>query len=116
MRDLLLSILAGAFGQICLKKGMTSIGSVSLGGLAQKPLLLLTNPWIFGGFFLYAGSFALWLVVLSKVELSKAYPMVSLGYLVTFLLGVALFGESVSLLKCCGLALVMGGVALLAYS
>ncbi|HNY32092.1 MAG TPA: SMR family transporter [Fibrobacteria bacterium] len=95
---------------------MTSIGSVSLGGLAQKPLLLLTNPWIFGGFFLYAGSFALWLVVLSKVELSKAYPMVSLGYLVTFLLGVALFGESVSLLKCCGLALVMGGVALLAYS
>lgn len=115
MRDLLLSILAGSLGQVCLKKGMSAIGGISVSGILQRPTAVATNPWVVGGFLLYAASFALWLAVLSKVELSKAYPMVSLGYLVTFLLGVAMFGESVSALKCCGLALVAGGVVLLAY-
>ncbi|HOX53159.1 MAG TPA: SMR family transporter [Fibrobacteria bacterium] len=116
MRDLLLSILAGALGQVFLKKGMSSIGGVSLGGMLEKPLAVALNPWVAGGFAMYAASFALWLVVLSKVELSKAYPMVSLGYLLTFVLGIVLFGESVSVLKCCGLGLIMTGVVLLAWS
>lgn len=114
MRDLLLSILAGALGQVCLKKGMSLVGGVSVGGLLGKPWLLATNPWVVSGFVLYAASFALWLVVLSKVELSKAYPMVSLGYLVTFVLGVILFGEQISPVKLGGLALIMGGVAMMA--
>lgn len=116
MRDLLISVFAGALGQVCLKKGMASIGSISIKGIFLHPQILVTNPWVTIGMLLYGGSFALWLAVLSKVELSKAYPMVSLGYLLTFALGVVLFHEQVSVLKCCGLALVMTGVALLAWS
>jgi len=116
MRDLLLSILAGALGQLSLKKGMLSIGGTSLPEMLRSPLAILTNPWIVAGGVLYVASFALWLVVLSRIELSKAYPMVSLGYVVTFALGVAFFQEQVSLVKIAGLLVVMGGVALLSFS
>lgn len=116
MRDLILSILAGALGQVSLKKGMTDIGGTTLLGLMGRPMAILTNPWIIGGFLLYFGSFALWLVVLSKIELSKAYPMVSLGYLVTFVLGLVVFQEQVSVAKVLGLLVVMAGVAILSLS
>lgn len=116
MRDLLLSILAGALGQVCLKKGMLSVGGTSLVGLLKSPWVVLANAWIVVGFVLYVASFALWLVVLSKVELSKAYPMVSLGYVVTFVLGLLLFQEQVSAVKVAGLLVVIAGVALLAWS
>lgn len=116
MVGLLLSILAGALGQVCLKKGMLSIGGTSMIQLLKSPWILVSNAWIVAGFLLYASSFALWLVVLSRVELSKAYPMVSLGYLVTFVLGILLFREEVSLVKIAGMAIILAGVALLAWS
>jgi multidrug transporter EmrE-like cation transporter len=116
VRDLILSILAGALGQVCLKKGMSSVGGTSLLGMMERPLAVVLNPWIIAGFVLYFTSFALWLVVLSKIELSRAYPMVSLGYLVTFILGVAFFQEQFSLAKVAGLLVVMTGVAILAWT
>lgn len=111
---LVLSVLLGSFAQLALKKGMLLVGVVSLSNLVREPQRLLNIPWLYLGGALYASSLLLWLVVLSKLELSRAYPMVSLGYLVTFALGALLLKESVSLPKLLGLVLIMGGVALLA--
>lgn len=111
---LVISVLLGAFAQLALKKGMLLVGVVSLSSLVREPQRLLTIPWLYLGGALYASSLVLWLVVLSKLELSRAYPMVSLGYLVTFALGAFLLKESVSMPKLLGLVLIMGGVVLLA--
>lgn len=111
---LLISILLGSLAQIFLKQGMTVVGKVSLAEIVRAPERLLVVPWLYLGAGFYALSLVLWLVVLSKIELSRAYPMVSLGYLVTFVLGAILFRESVSVVKIGGLVLVMSGVALLA--
>lgn len=113
---LLLSVVTGALGQVSLKKGMLSTRVGSLAELASSPGVLLGNGWLWLGGALYGASFALWLVVLSRMDLSKAYPMVSLGYLVTSLLGVLLFGEHLSATRISGLAVVMVGVFLLARS
>lgn len=111
---LVISILLGSLAQIFLKKGMLAVGNVGIADLLKAPERLIVVPWLYFGAGLYAMSLLLWLVVLSKIELSRAYPMVSLGYLVTFIMGALLFRESVSLVKIGGLVLVMAGVALLA--
>lgn len=111
---LLASILLGSLAQLSLKKGMSLIGGVTLLDLVRSPGRFLFMPWLHLGALLYAASLALWLVVLSRLELSRAYPMVSLGYLVTFVLGSLLFQESIAPAKIGGLLMIMAGVALLA--
>lgn len=111
---LLASILLGSLAQLSLKKGMSLIGGVTLLDLVRSPGRFLFMPWLHLGALLYAASLALWLVVLSRLELSRAYPMVSLGYLVTFVLGALLFQESIAPAKIGGLLMIMAGVALLA--
>jgi len=111
---LLLSILLGSFAQVFLKQGMRVVGTVTLTDFVESPGRFLSVPWLYLGGASYAASLVLWLVVLSKTELSRAYPMVSLGYLVTFALGAILFRESISIPKVCGLLLIMVGVVLLA--
>lgn len=116
MLTLLFSVATGAFGQVCLKKGMMGMGESSLLQMSAKPLALLANAWLWAGGFLYLLSFALWLVVLSGTELSKAYPMVSLGYLVTSVLGVLLFGEQVTFTRFAGLFIILSGVLVMSRS
>lgn len=111
---LLASILLGSLAQLSLKKGMSLIGGVTIIDLVRTPGRFFFMPWLHLGAVLYAASLALWLVVLSRMELSRAYPMVSLGYLVTFALGAFLFHESIAPAKIGGLLLIMAGVALLA--
>lgn len=111
---LLASILLGSLAQFCLKKGMILIGGVTILDLVRTPGRFLFMPWLHLGALLYAASLALWLVVLSRIELSRAYPMVSLGYLATFALGVLFFQETTDPAKIAGLLLIMAGVALLA--
>ncbi len=61
----------------------------------------------------YGFSFILWFFVLSKMELSKAYPLISLGYVLTLVMGVFFLNESMSVAKITGIAFIMIGVFLL---
>jgi len=62
----------------------------------------------------YALSAAAWIVVLSKLDLSLAYPFVGLGFVVTFLIGVLLLGEPASAGRLAGTLLIAGGAVLVA--
>ena len=61
-------------------------------------------------------SVVVWIVALSRVEVSIAYPMLSLGYVANALLAMWLFGEAVSLQRWVGIAVILVGVALVARS
>jgi multidrug transporter EmrE-like cation transporter len=61
-------------------------------------------------------SVVLWIMVLSRVEVSIAYPMVSIGYVVTAALGWLLLNETVSPMRLLGIAIIIVGVTVVARS
>ena len=75
-------------GQLSLKYGMSKIGnfSVSLATLPPVFFKAATNLSVLFGLLCYGLGFMVWLIVLSKAEVSYAYPLISLGYVFTAIL------------------------------
>ena len=72
----------------------------------------LTSPLIMGGLFIYGLSVAMWIWVLSKVELSIAYPFVGISFLITMAFGAFLLDENVTPLRIAGTVLIASGCLL----
>ncbi len=106
------SIFLGACGQLMLKFGTNQLGQIILSPpqIIDTLIRIFTNLWVFSGIIFFVSSMILWIKAISGMELSKAYPTVSLSYLIVFLMSVALFHESVSLDKVLGMVLVCAGV------
>lgn len=77
---------------------------------------LATNLPIVGGLSCYAVSVVVWIMALSRVEVSVAYPMLSIGYVVNALLAYWMFGEALATQKLIGIAVIIVGVVLVARS
>lgn len=107
------SVVFGVIGQLCLKTGVSSVATS--GGLAFL-YRALTTPMVLLGFGAYAASSLIWLVVLSKVALSYAYPMVALGYVFVVVASAVILREDVPLVRWVALLIICAGVALLARS
>lgn len=111
-------VLMSAAAQVLLKLGMTRPASAQLAPPAAGWLATygqaLTSPLVWAGLLLYGLSAVLWLWVLSRLDVSLAYPMVSLGFVVTLAVGVLFLGEPFSWLRAAGCTLILAGVALLA--
>ena len=112
---IVLGVTLNTIAQLCLKQGMTAIGTVSLEvtGLFDLVLKAGTSPFILLGLACYVASFAVWLVVLSRVEVSMAYPMLSVGYIVTAVFGYYFWGESLGMYKVLGIFLICAGVGVM---
>ncbi|NCO41359.1 MAG: EamA family transporter [Armatimonadetes bacterium] len=113
---ILAAVSLGAVGQLLLKTGMDAARAVA--GDSTLDLLRhgFLQPRVLGGFLLYGVSSVLWMLVLSKQQLSFAYPMIAVGYVVVVFLSWLLLKEEVGLLRVSGLALICLGVALVARS
>ena len=112
-----LSVAISAFAQIALKAGMgsTSVQRALAGGARVSTVVdIAFNPFVMLGLFLYFASAAVWLLVLSKVQVSFAYPFVALGFVLTALLGRFFFNDIFSAAKIAGTLLIMGGVIVMA--
>lgn len=107
---LLLSVAMGATGQFLFRLGMKSYGQVSAGGAFRELFSIALTPAIFIGFILFGMSSVVWLSVISKSELSSAYPMVSLGYVLTLVLSKVFLNEQISMFKVLGTVLIICGV------
>ena len=110
----LVAILFLVGGQTLLKVGLNDIGGVSLfdGNLLGSLLGLFRTPWIILGFVFYGVSAILWLDVLSKLDFSMAFPMVSLSYVLTAIFSPMLLGESFSVQRFIGILVICLGVFL----
>ncbi len=114
---ILLSVVISAFAQIALKAGMASASVQRAIAGGDKVTMLFgigLNPYVILGLFLYFSSAAVWLFVLSKVQVSFAYPFVAVGFVLTALLGRLFFHDTFSVAKIVGTLLIMGGVVVLA--
>lgn len=113
----LLSITLSALAQVSMKFGMSRPGVQS--AIEQAELVpivwsVATSIGVVGGLMLYGISVSSWLWVLSKVDVSRAYPFVSLGFVLTMVFAYLFLGESLTPAKIIGTLLVCSGVFLLA--
>ena len=110
------SVLLNCIAQVLMRCGMLSVGSVTLKTLANNLLNIATNYYIWAAMICFCGSVVLWLIVLSKLPVSFAYPWQSLGIVITALLGYSLLGERFDLLKVIGIVLIGIGIVVLSRS
>jgi len=115
---ILISVLTGAIGQVLLKKGMGSMGplTLSMNQLGSILWRIGTNPYVIAGLAIYVSGTVFWLVALSRVELSYAYPFASLSYVVMLAASWLLFHEDISLVRLLGTLVVGLGVFLISRS
>ena len=106
-------ILFNAFGDVALSHGMKKMGAIHAHRLTDAVAAVFT-PWVVVGILLLLGFFACYLTALSWADLSYVIPATALGYVVLALLSQWLLGETVTLTRWAGIALVGGGVFVLA--
>ena len=109
----LISIVLGATGQFLFRLGMLHYGKVSVTGIWGQLGSIIITPAIFLGFACFGVSSILWLVVISRWELSYAYPLVALGYVMAVLYGTLLLRETLTLPKIVGCVLILAGISVL---
>ena len=115
----LMPVLISVVGQLLLKKGMSMVGQfdfADFGNIIPQFYRAFTNPWVFAGFVFYFVSSLFWIIVLSRVELSVAYPMLSLGYVFVLVASFFLFNEQISAVRWLGVLVIMLGVTLISRS
>lgn len=107
----LVSVLLVDVGQLFLKYGMNQIGNLDFhAGYIMTFVGIFSNVYVLIGAVLFVSSSLGWLLALSKVPLSYAYPIVSLGYVFVSVLSWMFFEENLSLLRIVGLSIIVGGV------
>ena len=104
---IIMSTLLSVTAQLILKTGMNDYGSISLG---LDIIRAVFHPLVFVGLITYFFSAVLWIMVLSKVEVSYAYPFAALGYVIVTFLGWLLLNESVNALRIIGVIIIITGV------
>lgn len=107
---ILLDIILVVAGQFCMKFGINKVGSFNSMPMGQFLIKAFTTPIIILGIALYAVSAVVWIIILSKVDLSFAYPMLSIGYVLVLLVSWAFLGESINLIKILGIAFICLGI------
>ena len=87
------NVILSVIGQLLLKQGMNQVGKIEghLSEIVTRGLHALSNPFVIGGISVYGSTTLIWLVILSRVKLSVAYPMISLGYIFTILFSWLIF-------------------------
>ena len=117
----LFSVGLSALAQLALKIGSTSALAVPATANGASTLAALfkavvANPYIILGFVLYGAGAVTWLLVLSRVELSVAYPFVSVGLVFTLALGALVLNEPMNMTRLAGAGCIIVGVCLVARS
>lgn len=115
---ILLGVLLNAGAQLMLKAGMSQIGhfEFSMANIVPIGFRVMGNLPIISGLFMYVVSVGVWLLVLSRVQVSFAYPMLSIGYVVNALAAYYLFGEPLTSMRVFGIFIIIAGVYLVAQS
>ncbi|GGG01865.1 MULTISPECIES: EamA family transporter [Cysteiniphilum] len=113
---LLFGVLLNASAQLFLKFGMDRIGefSFTLANIWPIGWKVATNYFVILGLMCYVISVVVWLMVLSRVPVGLAYPMVSIGYIVTAIAGYFLLGETLTATRVAGIFVIILGVYLVA--
>ncbi len=110
---IIFNVALAVSGQLAIKAGMKQIGVIHASNFFSLLLASLTNVFVLLGLLAYVVAAGTWIVVLSRIDLSVAYPMLSLGYVAILVLSALLLKESVGLVRVLGTVLIIAGVVLI---
>lgn len=107
-----LTIFFTVYGQIALKWQISSVGELPLGISAKLWFLLklFSNPWVLSAFLSAFLASLAWMAAMSKLEISHAYPFMSLNFVLVLLLSGLLFHEPITINKVAGMILLILGL------
>lgn len=108
---IVLTVLINTTGQFMVKTGVNRVGAVSLTDI-HAIIRALSSALVIGGFVVYFISALVWISILSKSDLSWAFPILSLSYVLTALLSPVLLNESFSAPRLIGTLVICFGVFL----
>jgi drug/metabolite transporter (DMT)-like permease len=113
-----INIVFNVIGQLLLKQGMNKLGNfkISLEALIPVFIKAFLSPYILLGLACYVTGFLIWLIVLAKAEVSYAYPLISLGYVLAAIMGWWLLGENVTWVRLTGIFVTCVGVFIISQS
>jgi drug/metabolite transporter (DMT)-like permease len=113
-----INIVFNVIGQLLLKYGMNKLGDFQISFNALIPVFIkaFLSPFILLGLGCYVTGFLIWLIVLAKAEVSYAYPLISLGYVLTAIMGWWLLGENVTWIRLSGIIVTCLGVFIISQS
>lgn len=110
-----ISILLGATGQFLFRLGMLNYGKVTGTAVWRQLFAIIFTPAIFAGFLCFGVSSILWLAVISRWQLSYAYPLVALGYVLAVVYGRVFLQEMLNPAKLVGSLLILLGIIILGW-
>lgn len=113
---ILLAVSMAVTSQFMLKAGMNAIGKIDLSlqtNYILKFIEVFSQPYIISGFLLYGFGALLWLIALSRVDLSFAYPFVSLSIVLVVAVSILKFGEPFTLNRVLGTLLIALGIIII---
>ena len=115
---ILTGVCLNALAQLLLKAGTNAVGVIHLNAenWFSTGVKLATQLPIIGGLTCYVISVVVWIVALSRVDVTIAYPMISLGYIINALGAWYFLGEAVSAQRLLAIGVIIVGVVLLTRS
>lgn len=113
---IIISVLLNCCAQLLMRRGMLSIGDIGINNIINNIVPMVTNLWLWGAMACYAVSIIIWMVVLSRVQVSYAYPFLSIGYIVAALCGYYFFNENLDAYRISGILVICIGVYLISRS
>ncbi|MGH2786480.1 MAG: EamA family transporter [Actinomycetota bacterium] len=116
---ILVSVVFAVAGQVTLKSAMTEVGRIGAAQVtdaADTILRAVKEPRLWAGLFLFGISALFWLVVLSRVPLSVAYPFVGMSYVLVVLLSRFVLHEQVPASRWLGVFVVAAGIVIIGLS
>src|SRR6185437_6296679 len=115
---LITGVLLNAAAQLLLKGGTNRLGIITLNADNWASMLsrMASEGYFIAGAAFYVVSLVVWILGLSRVPVSVAYPMLSIGYIVNALAAQYLFGEAVTSARWLGIGFIVIGVYLVARS
>lgn len=115
---LLAGVVLNALGQFLLKAGTNAVGHFEfhLDNVVPVGWKIATDPWIIAGVACYGVSLVVWILGLSRVPVSIAYPLLSLGYVINAVMAHHLLGEAVNAQRMIGIGFIVIGVVIVARS
>ncbi|MGJ7491009.1 DMT family transporter [Variovorax sp. ZT4R33] len=109
-------VLLNSGAQLMLKAGARTLQGISLtsgSSVMNAALNATTQPWILAGLFCYFVSAGLWVIALTRVDVTVAYPLLSMGYVIAAVLAWQIFGEALTAGRVAGIGIILVGVVVL---
>lgn len=110
---IIFSTVFGISGQLSLKQGMSHMHESPNKNLITY---MITSPWVIGGLFIYGCGVIFWLLAISRLEISYAYPFASLSYVGIVILSYLIFKEKITAMRVLGIAIIIAGVIITSLS